>query len=1309
MSKVDPSVLALEGKIVQDDNLAPSIEAPNEAVTFDGEWKSTNYLSAPAYKTEFEGTDFGGELKEFSDIWSLIAEGKKLVAMLYTFRSCSGALKDVKTAVQDEQRKREIYHAQFNILEPEIKKLNNLMLFHDRVIQKMKELVTSLVKPEKQVAVHSQIKLDLMIMLIDLLIKLDKLKDMKSNLVNDFSQFKRAASQIRRDFSEEKKVEVESIVFKLQSFLCNPANPYGLIIYNLKEQIHKVKGGPEIICLLINHCKAAIKNQRYLLPDEENRFRRAVVYLMYILDHDDAKAASPSTFKGINAFKYKLCSFPEVLRVFKETPVVPLFGDMQIQIKYDLDRCPHWTQDYKDRIDDKSRSIRQKYSLLHHHEQIRKENSAYTSRFCSLMNRIQAIKRSKTGTIDTKICEETFRTVTDGIRYISSWNGKIMLQSSYKYAHPLDEKSYKDKGGSGKPGHEYEKVVRYAYSYQEKSCLVDVVGMIKGLGSLLQRSESVFIDLCWGHIHNKMQTFLHEQLARPLRKAYKARRSKVLNIMLELRNMGGDYLEGKELKDDYKNKKADILSTTYDFPKRFTPPTVDQLVLLRRMMNFIADDRAEGMRGKGGMFGAKRDLKKEWQEQWKRLYNESYFFKYLLNFKKTLREAMDLSYLWYREFYLNMTKQPQFPIEMSMPWILTKFVIKGVQMKENLFYPMEIYNDAAEMALAFLDQRYMFDEIEAEVNLVFDQLIVHLAEEIFKYFKTLAGTMLVDREFRDAYKLLKAGKMEVPVSRYSTLMAQRTVRLLGRVVNLQQLLAQHVLSSFRQNIEAILAKFCANPLSVAVEIKSHMDNARLAHALASAHLPLDPFDSIVKETDKRVSLQQGCGRMTAHFAEELAFDIIPNWTYCSGTRRFLPSLQCYAEKIARAPSRARVKKHFWHGVGLQGLNSQLMSGYKRYFGAEHIHALLDLLDVSDVSYLMNEIVSHIEKLLVDDVMQSVEKVQKSLRGVAISLPKAHLGPALAYSSLQANKLIQALRAWKHLKPVFFNAIREIGNAFAFVHLLETCIHERDTTTFSQVSFYLAVRPAGKKKESKDEKAGSDLSAFDVDVKSASPFYTIVSQTDGKMGGTKILNAQIGANIQKTETFMKGHLEVDRSIFSAALKRLSDALETLQVFDGAPPSNGVLDMHTCSDFARVFSVAQFLFCTSPLEDAKDKTRLKNVLEEHSILGDGFMWGGCILVHLLGYAHRFEMLDLTYHILNIDEMYSRPDLPPSAMQSIQKDSPSGLNVGSLQTKAMKQFMVNARRTRQINNFVFSTINSYITVNPERPLVFSPPKQQ
>ena len=60
---------------------------------------------------------------------------------------------------------------------------------------------------------------------------------------------------------------------------------------------------------------------------------------------------------------------------------------------------------------------------------------------------------------------------------------------------------------------------------------------------------------------------------------------------------------------------------------------------------------------------------------------------------------MDFADLWYREFYLELTKCVQFPIGMSLPWILTDFIVKTPSIKENLFFVLDIYNDASQRAL----------------------------------------------------------------------------------------------------------------------------------------------------------------------------------------------------------------------------------------------------------------------------------------------------------------------------------------------------------------------------------------------------------------------------------------------------------------------------------------------------------------------------------------------------------------------------------------------------------------------------------
>jgi hypothetical protein len=44
---------------------------------------------------------------------------------------------------------------------------------------------------------------------------------------------------------------------------------------------------------------------------------------------------------------------------------------------------------------------------------------------------------------------------------------------------------------------------------------------------------------------------------------------------------------------------------------------------------------------------------------------------------ETLQQCCDLSQLWFREFFLELTmgRRIQFPIEMSMPWILTDHIL----------------------------------------------------------------------------------------------------------------------------------------------------------------------------------------------------------------------------------------------------------------------------------------------------------------------------------------------------------------------------------------------------------------------------------------------------------------------------------------------------------------------------------------------------------------------------------------------------------------------------------------------------------
>lgn len=108
----------------------------------------------------------------------------------------------------------------------------------------------------------------------------------------------------------------------------------------------------------------------------------------------------------------------------------------------------------------------------------------------------------------------------------------------------------------------------------------------------------------------------------------------------------------------------------------------------------------------------------------------------------------DLGFLWFREFYLESSRviqvcgcskmllsplyfhffpdlflqivvcvMLQFPIECSLPWMLIDHILEAPNsgLIESVLLPFDIYNDSAQQALVVLRQRFLYDEIEAEV------------------------------------------------------------------------------------------------------------------------------------------------------------------------------------------------------------------------------------------------------------------------------------------------------------------------------------------------------------------------------------------------------------------------------------------------------------------------------------------------------------------------------------------------------------------------------------------------------------------
>lgn len=114
---------------------------------------------------------------------------------------------------------------------------------------------------------------------------------------------------------------------------------------------------------------------------------------------------------------------------------------------------------------------------------------------------------------------------------------------------------------------------------------------------------------------------------------------------------------------------------------------------------------------------------------------------------------------------------------------------------------MDLYNDSAHYALTVFRKQFLYDEVEAEVNLCFDQFVYKLSEQIFAHYKQLAGrqvyfnlfrlkmlynlcficfSIFLDKRFRLECEVLGFNFQSYPRNnRYETLLKQRHVQLLG--------------------------------------------------------------------------------------------------------------------------------------------------------------------------------------------------------------------------------------------------------------------------------------------------------------------------------------------------------------------------------------------------------------------------------------------------------------------------------------------------------------------------------------------------
>ena len=1302
----------------------------------------TDYLDRSAYSAT--SLPFVEEFGHLASLTSLVHSASSHISTVYTFRSVSKAIPLVQQDTP-EAAKQELHIATFAILRPEVLKMKELMDFTAAAVRQLTSTLSYLQRMDSERRVPSDPLYQGLVEVLDLLLLLDALKDMKTCLLNDFARYKRAFQPIKASLTDSGPLSDE--IPLLQMYL----SEHNAVYSQLRAEVQRLPSHDLILLPLLTFCCDQLDRKRYIDSDEYHRYYRVLPHLLYLIDTSDDPTAKKGSV-GVNVFRYQgkgRLELDRVKRYVRLMPIIPLYMDMHLDVLFVLKRLPHFEEDKMkgDWISlpadtsvtsptspaaSRRDKVYQRYHLIYQRQRIRCEYQDYCVAFSEQLHLIEQMT-SMNATLNMQLLHSFFYTLLTGLRLLAGWRAKVQEQCAWKFAFTCPLPLYAALGGKGGEGHEYEKAVRYNYSSEELYALVDVISIIKGLGHLLLTHQLLIEMVVRRTIHDDMQTFLQAEVGESTRKAHKHKRLAVKEVMLAMRDVAGDWLNaGKKAEWERKaeapassaaaaphdnlNFLQDnnlLLVVNKDYPLRAVAASPMQIAFMRRMMHSIYSDKSVGMQG--GMFSEK-DLRKESTVVWSEYYDLSFFYPHLLSLTQHVQRATNLAFLWYREFYLELTKAIQVPISMSLPWILTDYLISNsnsLSSKANIFYTMDLYNDAAELALTTLHQQYLYDEVQAELHVSFEQLVFHLSEAIFRYHLILANERLLKKGYAkrwyDSAGGAGAGKREkyqLKDNRFILLMQQSNLSLLGRSIDLSLFITRRLNLKLREYLELSLRKFEASPLTDVIEFQHLLYVAQLMHQLLSQHLALDAWDTMLKEVNEDSVVGQFRNRILFHVLSELLSDLIPNFVYNSITGRFVRALHSFTPAAADRPRAPSQPPSYYFSHKHNVLYSALFSSFRAYFGSEHFLALISLLrPLNSYPLMLSELTSELHSKLFNEFYPYSLAL---LTGLPLfKLPTIQYTILGVYGYLDV-KLRTSLGVYAPLRPSVFHVLREVGNIMWVLRGLEEADEVWALTPFMFTAHFQSIKAKSKAERAEAVKRGevglsarasSGVPSYVSAIRESAPFFAAQHAKPELFPTLTGLSEQTSRMYGAQPAQQRGGEPEDASssAFSQSMQRIIGALATIEAVwvspaaaTGAPP-----DSSTKHDLVRLLSCLLFISSQPPdYNPAPSSAASADVIgRDAAVFGDGMLLAITFLLHALGLKRRFLCEDYSGYVVGLECLY------PIDRDKLAAGGKKGKGVGWSETEKQElqllDFVRNVKLVREKMKGLFGWMEKFAPV--------------
>lgn len=1230
-----------------------SLEDEQAEVQGPGIWVSTDtgatdspieYSDVSAYRLSLTE-----DTKALNQLNALIQEGKEMGSVLYTYRSCVKALPQLPDNMKQSQA--DLYLETYQVLDLEMSRLREIQRWQASAAAKLAADMQRFSRPERRINGPTVTHLWSMLKLLDTLVQLDHLKNAKASIPNDFSWYKRTFTQVSVQWHDTDTMREE--LDDLQIFL----STRWAILLNLHVEMFRVNNVEDILQVLIVFAVESLELDFALLFPERHILLRVLPILVVLATSSEKDSES----------LYKRVKINRLINIFKNDPVIPAFPDLHLSPVAIMKELSIYFQKFSTQTrllslpsphelpSREAQDYQRHYLIINHIGSIRAEHDDFAIRFSSSMNQLLLLKATDNPDIDW--CKEVkgniYDMVVEGFQLLSRWTARIWEQCAWKFSRPCKDIVPSETQEALASFSDYEKVVRYNYSAEERKALVELVGYIKSIGSLMQRNDTLVADALWETIHAEVQDFVQNTLATMLRTTFRKKKD-LSRILSDMRTLSADWMANTSKSESGSLQQGGDESKGNFFYPRPVAPTAAQAHCLQ----FLIYEAVSGgnLRKPGGLFGNSgseipvNDLK-----QLETFFYKLRFFLHILDYSVTVATLTDLGFLWFREFYLESSRVIQFPIECSLPWMLVDYMLESQNagILESVLMPFDIYNDSAQQALVLLKQRFLYDEIEAEVDHCFDIFVSKLCDSIFTYYKSWAASELLDTSF--LFALDNGEKYSVEPMRFTALLKMTRVKLLGRMIDLRSLIADRMNKVFRDNIEFLFDRFESQDLCAIVELENLLDILKHAHGLLSRDISIDSFSIMLNEMQENISLVSYCSRLASQIWSEMQNDFLPNFILCNTTQRFTRSSKVPLVPIQK-PSVPSAKPNFYCGTkDLNAAHQSFARLHGGFFGMPHMFSIVRLLGSRSLPWLI--------RALLDHVSNKIAAVEPMITGLQEALPKSIGLLPFDGGVTGCMRLVKEQLSWgtkSQLKTEVLRGIKEIGSVLYWLGLLDIVLRETDTTHFMQTAPWLGLLPGadGQILHSQDGGESPIVNLF----KSAT---SAIVSNPGCRNPTSFHT--LSKQAEAADLLYKANMNTG-SVLEYALAFTSAALDKYCSKWSAVPKTGFIDITTSKDFYRIYSGLQIWY----LEESVRVTP-----SSHEVLGDSIAWGGCTIIYLLGQQLHFELLDFSHQVLNVAEV-------ESASISQAHKSPHFVQGWDGLLEVMK-------KARRLNNHVFSMLKA------------------